>query len=682
MATVSRWDISDCPFQPIIAETTRSKQVVSRSWPSGFGTVWACDYSIISPDNTKKILIEFQEILLIGKQNPEEGEGDPECTYHRLNIIDEKTKRDTGYYCGTDTPPSFLSDSNKIIVRFNSTDTPVGFYSKGYAFTFKAVADTYTLKPKIDPTQLQQQNMAMLYPEIFGYGSQQRFPIQNIQAQPAQVIPQYGQIAQPGLIAQQPQFGMGRNPDVEYLDPPPQYDNPFAINDYEYDYGQREYGGYVVSSRGVVPKQQEVQRKRRPKRIQSRPLGTPEPPAGMGSFLFGGSENVLDAEPEQKAWLPFGGREEPEWTGDDDKSTDLGFKEMWSANAVRRPSFMTLGISDGEQPYVDPKVEQIFRAELGEVNDASNTVAVKKFLGEDLFDAYSGLVDLLGVAAADPMKIVLIIGLIAGVIILICCGCTVHCCLRCRSRKIDNEAALALENLKRSKQQAAQLRAQKSQNFETLTHISCQSRCNSMKTYELPDYDDDPPSYCPDPNQRTVPIRASGEAREILAKTISSESRKSHLPVFKNEASPVLTKTKFISTESNKRPAPPVPLEPAQVDTSVKPEDTTTIGADHTISVVTLSEINSESLKSSSPENSEADDTVKSMSEATITNVSKLREKIVSAGASMSTIVTQKSLKIVDEIEKLEKQRKVDKKDQSVVNRIDQLQKELLTFME
>lgn len=111
--------------------------------------------------------------------------------------------------------------------------------------------------------------MAMLYPEIFGYGSQQRYPIQNIQAQPGQVIPQYGQIAQPGLISQQPQFGMGRNPDVEYLDPPPQYDNPFAINDYEYDYGEREYGGYVVSSRGVMPKQQEVQRKRRPKRIQS-----------------------------------------------------------------------------------------------------------------------------------------------------------------------------------------------------------------------------------------------------------------------------------------------------------------------------------------------------------------------------------------------------------------------------
>jgi len=48
----------------------------------------------------------------------------------------------------------------------------------------------------------------------------------------------------------------------------------------------------------------------------------------------------------------------------------------------------------------------------------------------------------------------------------------------------------------------------------------------------------------------------------------------------------------------------------------------------------------------------------------------------------MSTIVTQKSLKIVDEIEKLEKQRKIDKKDQSVVNRIDQLQKELLNFMD
>jgi hypothetical protein len=48
----------------------------------------------------------------------------------------------------------------------------------------------------------------------------------------------------------------------------------------------------------------------------------------------------------------------------------------------------------------------------------------------------------------------------------------------------------------------------------------------------------------------------------------------------------------------------------------------------------------------------------------------------------MSTINTQKSLKIVDEIEKLEKQRKIDKKDQTVVNRIDQLQKELLNFMD
>ena len=118
-------------------------------------------------------------------------------------------------------------------------------------------------------------------------------------------------------------------------------------------------------------------------------------------------------------------------------------------------------------------------------------------------------------------------------------------------------------------------------------------------------------------------------------------------------------------------------LEPPQAAPSPKPDDATTIGADHTISVVSLSEINS-----SSEPNSEALDTVKSISENTITNVSKLREKIVSARASMSTINTQKSLKIVDEIEKLEKQRKIDKKDQSVVNRIDQLQKELLNFMD
>jgi len=668
---VARWDTSDCPVQPMIAEGNRAKQVVSRSYPTSFGTVWSCDYAISVPDNTKKILVEFQDMLLIGKQFPEDGEGDLECTYHRLEIVDEKTNRKSGFLCGEEIPESFLSDSNKIVVRFNSTDTPQGFFVRGYAFTYKAVAATHTLKPKFDPMQFQQQNVAMMYPEVFGYGAAPaNRPYGSVSS-----VPQYRQ------IPQSPQFGVespiGRNPDVEYMDRPPQYDNPFAVNDYEYDYGEREYGDYIVSARGVVPKTEEkTPRKRRPKRIQSRPLGTPEPIAGLGSFLFGGSANVLDANPEQKPWLPFGGREEPEWSGADDKSNELEMKEMWSANAVRRPSFMMLGISDGEQPYVDPKVEQIFRAELGEVNEASNTVAVKNFLGEDLFDAYSGLVEFLGVAAADPMKIVLAVGLIAGVLILICCGCTVHCCLRCRSKKIDNEAAVALEHLKRSKQQAAQLRAQKSQNFETLTHFSSSRRNSSV--YELPEYDDDPPSYCPDPAQRTVQLTGRNEN---LAKTISAETRKTHLPLFKNEASPVLTKTKLVSTESNKRPAPPVPLEPPQAAPSPKPDDATTIGADHTISVVSLSEINSESLQSSEP-NSETLDTVKSISENTITNVSKLREKIVSARASMSTINTQKSLKIVNEIEKLEKQRKIDKKDQTVVNRIDQLQKELLNFMD
>jgi hypothetical protein len=55
----------------MIAESNRAKQVVSRSYPTSFGTVWSCDYAITVPDNTKKILVEFQDMLLIGKQFPE-----------------------------------------------------------------------------------------------------------------------------------------------------------------------------------------------------------------------------------------------------------------------------------------------------------------------------------------------------------------------------------------------------------------------------------------------------------------------------------------------------------------------------------------------------------------------------------------------------------------------------------
>ena len=178
--------------------------------------------------------------------------------------MDEKTNRKSGFLCGEEIPESFLSDSNKIVVRFNSTDTPQGFFVRGYAFTYKAVAATHTLKPKFDPMQFQQQNVAMMYPEVFGYGAAPaNRPYGSVSS-----VPQYRQ------IPQSPQFGVespiGRNPDVEYMDRPPQYDNPFAVNDYEYDYGEREYGDYIVSARGVVPKPEEkTPRKRRPKRIQS-----------------------------------------------------------------------------------------------------------------------------------------------------------------------------------------------------------------------------------------------------------------------------------------------------------------------------------------------------------------------------------------------------------------------------
>ena len=46
----------------------RQKIIVSRSYPTMFGNNWNCVYDIQSPDNTKKILIEFQDFYLTNAQ--------------------------------------------------------------------------------------------------------------------------------------------------------------------------------------------------------------------------------------------------------------------------------------------------------------------------------------------------------------------------------------------------------------------------------------------------------------------------------------------------------------------------------------------------------------------------------------------------------------------------------------
>ena len=48
---------------------------------------------------------------------------------------DQKTKRSNGPYCGDEMPPSFLSDSHKILIEANGGEIPNGMFYKGQRST-------------------------------------------------------------------------------------------------------------------------------------------------------------------------------------------------------------------------------------------------------------------------------------------------------------------------------------------------------------------------------------------------------------------------------------------------------------------------------------------------------------------------------------------------------------------
>jgi len=73
---------------------SRTRIVVSRSYPTMFGNNWFCTYDIQSPDNTKKILIEFQDFYLTNAQFAEDADptvDEPVCSYQNFTIVDQKT---------------------------------------------------------------------------------------------------------------------------------------------------------------------------------------------------------------------------------------------------------------------------------------------------------------------------------------------------------------------------------------------------------------------------------------------------------------------------------------------------------------------------------------------------------------------------------------------------------------
>ena len=229
---------------------------------------------------------------------------------------DQKTKRSNGPYCGDEMPPSFLSDSHKILVEANGGEIPNGMFYKGYAFTFKAVSkDTQLprsetsfgssdysygsafydyLQPKRRPQQSRpaarpqaspparppaarqppaRQSMRPSYDDYYdSYGGNSYYepvmpflPPRRSPAGRSQRLPTPDPFkpSRPSLIRErrpipvgpyhppEVQYNIptttarpiGSDPDVEYGEMPPQWDNPFAANDYDdYDYdGQYEY---------------------------------------------------------------------------------------------------------------------------------------------------------------------------------------------------------------------------------------------------------------------------------------------------------------------------------------------------------------------------------------------------------------------------------------------------------
>ena len=134
-------------------------------------------------------------------------------------------------------------------------------------------------------------------------------------------------------------FAPGSDPEIEYGEMPPQWDNPFGENDYkDYDYDTYEYR---VQSNKPKPKKPKAPQNRRP--IQSKELAILE---------LGGTypNHVQKISPG----FPLGDIEIVETRKNRTELEDVVAKKLWSDSAVQRPLFIMADGSDGEPPFVPP----------------------------------------------------------------------------------------------------------------------------------------------------------------------------------------------------------------------------------------------------------------------------------------------------------------------------------------
>ena len=78
------------------------------------GNDWTCEYKIQTPDSSMKIMVEW----LFFELAP--------CNLQNITVVDWKTKKAAGPFCGKEKPPRWLSNSNQIRVFVKSGKLPDG----------------------------------------------------------------------------------------------------------------------------------------------------------------------------------------------------------------------------------------------------------------------------------------------------------------------------------------------------------------------------------------------------------------------------------------------------------------------------------------------------------------------------------------------------------------------------
>ena len=86
------------------------------------GNDWQCEYKIQTPDTTQKVMVEWLFFDLA------------RCDLQNITIVDWKTKNAVGPFCGTETPPRYLSDSSQIRIFVKSGKIPDGVNHIGFMY--------------------------------------------------------------------------------------------------------------------------------------------------------------------------------------------------------------------------------------------------------------------------------------------------------------------------------------------------------------------------------------------------------------------------------------------------------------------------------------------------------------------------------------------------------------------